>query len=232
MVEFSSAQPGSGEESDTAPAMPAGLTGRQRSLYERLTNHEQNLGAMYAGAVMVIESSSPDRIAQSAHSARELIQALMRDTAPAVPKGVGNPRDKGLELADVWQAFKTGTGLQPKALLDRPADGQMLQIFIKVDEYVEASSHHKTKRRKQVERALPVLGLSDTTSPEPLKEADTKEWKGLWDFFERATHHGSVREDEFRGRLAELESLLMRWIPETFADLDELDALMSGGEGA
>ena len=52
------------------------MSGQQRGLYEALDEIHQNLADMYLGALTAFSSNNPDRLAQAAHSLRELIEKL------------------------------------------------------------------------------------------------------------------------------------------------------------
>src|SRR4051794_24588394 len=52
------------------------MSGQQRGLYDALGEIHQNLADMYLGALTTISSNNPDRLAQAAHSLRELIEKL------------------------------------------------------------------------------------------------------------------------------------------------------------
>ncbi len=226
----------SGSTADDPGAGPAGLpgslTGPQRSLYERLVDHDPALGSMYVGALVVMESDSPDRLAQACNSARELIQQLVRLRTGPPAKGVGNPRDKGMELRQRWERYKRATEKQPKELLGEEIETELLGVLLKVEEYSVASVQYKHERRTQTRLALPELGLTDADLPEDLLEADVSEMKGMWDFFEQGAHHRSVADADVRAQLGRLEAFLMRWVPQTFAEIDALDELIGGSTNA
>jgi hypothetical protein len=188
---------------------------------------------MYIGAILVLESDSPDRVSQAAHSCRELIEKLVRTRAEPAKRGVGNPRDRGSELEREWTAYSANLGVGAAGLDGRTVDRGLTAILIHVEAYCESARSHKPGRQDQAACALAQLGLTDTALPEEVRDEDIKQLIRLWKFFERAAHHSTAEcvPARVRAEFGVLEELLMRWVPETFADLDELDSLI-GGQGA
>ncbi|HXN39853.1 MAG TPA: hypothetical protein VN892_17605 [Solirubrobacteraceae bacterium] len=219
------------------PHLPQSLTARQRTLHERLCSQDAKLGAtlgaMYVGAITVLESDSPDRVSQAAHSCRELIEKLVRTRAEPAKPGVGNPRDRSSELEREWTAYSASVGVGAAGLDGRTVDRGLTTVLIRVEAYCESARSHKPGRQDQAARALAQLGLTDAALPEEVRDEDIKQLIGLWKFFEKAAHHSTAHcvPERVRAEFAVLEDLLMRWVPEIFADLDELDSLI-GGHGA
>jgi hypothetical protein len=216
------------------PHLPQSLTARQRTLHERLCNQDAKLGAalgaMYVGAITVLESDSPDRVSQAAHSCRELIEKLVRIRAEPPKPGVGNPRDRGAELESEWTAYSTSVGVGAAGLDGHTVDRGLTAVLIRVEAYCESARAHKPSREDQAARALAQLGLTDAALPDEVRGEDIRQLIRLWKFFEKAAHHSTAYcvPERVREKFARLEDLLMRWVPETFADLDELDSLMGG----
>jgi hypothetical protein len=183
---------------------------------------------MYVGAITVLESDSPDRFAQAAHSCRELIEKLVRTRSEPAKPGVGNPRDRGSELEREWTAYIASVGVGPAGLDGRAVDRGLTAVLIRLEAYCESARSHKPARQDQAERALAALGLTDTALPDEVRDEDIQRLVLLWKFFEKAAHHSPAHcaSERVRAEFARLEELLMRWVPETFADLDEIDSLI------
>lgn len=210
------------------------LSRRQRALYERLVGYRSDLGQMYVGALVALASGGPDSIAHAAHSARELIEKLVELRAPAPPTRVGHPRDKGRELRNTWTSYRIGQGpgFDLEQLQEARIDRRLVTVLRKVDEFAEAQKAYNPGRKAKTERALDELGLSDGGLPAPLRKAEVDEWHRLRQLFEAASHHGPATADEVSAALGDVERFLMRWIPETFDDFDELDRLIEGDDDA
>jgi hypothetical protein len=116
---------------------------RQRTLHERLRSQDAKLGAtlgaMYVGAITVLESDSPDRVSQAAHSCRELIEKLVRTRAEPAKPGVGNPRDRGSELEREWTAYSASVGVGAAGLDGRTVDRGLTTVLIRVEAYCESA---------------------------------------------------------------------------------------------
>ena len=69
--------------------------------------------------------------------------------------------------------------------------------------------------------------------PEPLQDVNISHWQEIREFFVNVAHHRKKTDDnEFQGRLESLETFLLdRLNPRTFADIDEIDALIDQGKG-
>ena len=69
------------------PKRPFALSREQRRLHDALCEQGEELGAMYLGGLQVLQdTANPDRVAQSAHSIRELMEKIVElapDTVPA-----------------------------------------------------------------------------------------------------------------------------------------------------
>ena len=67
-------------ESDVQPDpnRPLALSREQRRLHDALSERGEKLGAMYLGGLQVLQdAANPDRVAQSAHSMRELMEKIV-----------------------------------------------------------------------------------------------------------------------------------------------------------
>lgn len=216
------------------PELPRSLTARQRTLHERLCSQDANrgaaLGAMYVGAITVLESDSPDRVSQAAHSCRELIQKLVRTQAEPATPGIGNPRDRASELEREWTAYSASIGVGAAELDGRAVDRGLTAVLIRLEAYCVSARSHKPGRQDQASRALAQLGLTDAALPDEVRDEDIQQLVRLWKFFEKASHHSPTHcvPERVHAEFGHLEELLMRWVPETFADLDELDSLIGG----
>lgn len=233
-VESTAGSPFASSHRVDQPELPHSLTARQRTLHERLCNQDANrgaaLGAMYVGTITVLESDSPDRVSQAAHSCRELIQQLVRTRAEPTTPGVGNPRDRASELEREWTSYSASIGVGAAALDGRTVDRGLTAVLIRLEAYCVSARSHKPARQDQAARALAQLDLTDAALPDEVRDEDIEQLVRLWKFFEKASHHSPTYcvAERVHAEFGHLEELLMRWVPETFADLDELDLLIGG----
>lgn len=227
-------------EDGDEPAPFAGLTlsARQRRLYERLVDLRQpvgtSLGEMYLGALVALDSSAPDALAHAAHSSRELIDKLWRvaesdeDERPGI-----HPSEVGRQLQNAWGEYRQSRGLEAVELQGQVVDGELLAVLLRLEQFREAGLGLERGRKSKVRRGMRELALGDMELPESIREQDVKHVVQLWGYFDGASHHGSALADRERLQeaLQQLEDFLMRLVPETFADMEELDAII-GGTGA
>jgi len=213
------------------------LSARQRRLYERLVDLRQpvgtSLGEMYLGALVALASSTPDALAHAAHSSRELIEKLWRvpendnsDESGPHPSGVGK------ELQDAWGAYRRNRGIRVVELLGQTVDGELLAVLLRLEQFREAGLGLERGRKSKIRRGMRELAFGDMELPASVREQDVKHVQKLWGYFDKASHHGSALADpeRLRERLQQLEDFLMRLVPETFADMEELDAIIGGGD--
>lgn len=228
--------PAGGDRSDRGRALPVSLSARQRRLHERLVDFarvsEVDLGSIYVGVIETAGSTNPDRCALAAHGCRELIEKLIRVGQDEPEEHLGNPRDRGNELADAWERYVSLNHVSTAALLNERVDGRLVRVLLRVERYVESARAHKPSRARQVARAVGPLGIVDLELPETLRKTDEQAVRRLWEIFIHASHHRSeCRPEVVDPAITDLEDLLMRMVPATFADLDEIDDILGGGNG-
>ena len=81
--------------------------------------------------------------------------------------------------------------------------------------------------------AFGLLDPSIESLPEPLRRFIYKDWDDLQKYFNSVCHHNrEPDEQEFRERRDELEKFLLERLlpPRTFADFDDIDAIITEGE--
>jgi hypothetical protein len=226
-------------EEDSGPPGPfpgLSLSARQRRLYERLIDLDPaaltSLGEMYLGALVALDAGAPDGFAHAAHSSRELLEKLLRAKAPHDAAPGPSPGELGRALQGAWGEYKQKRSVQTVQLIDTKVEGDLVTVLVHLDQYREAGLKHKPSRRDQVRRGMQYLGLGDPGLPEAVREEDVGRFHKLREFFENAAHHGSALTDSeaVRDAVMRLEEFLMRLVPETFADMDEIDAIIGGSD--
>ena len=84
------------------------LSGRQRALFQALGKKDQQLALMYLGALSVLKNMlNPERIAQAAHSLRELLEKLPRILDMPIQAKPPSMMDKIRPLEQTWSKAKT-----------------------------------------------------------------------------------------------------------------------------
>jgi hypothetical protein len=204
----------------------------QQALHEALAARDAGLAGMYLGALATLANSgNPDRIAQCAHSLRELLEKL-----PSV-LGVGAaPLFQAISQVNTLEATLLGAR-QGECWRDGAWEGQIddrTRVLLTTAESIVVSRQAFVVTRRESIRAT-IRELEPLKRPVPAAAADMtiRQWMDARDYFTRVSHHNSTEEARFIDRLAGFESLLLTQLrPRPFADFDEIDALVSEVEGA
>jgi len=140
----------------------------QKTIWENLTRISQKLASMYLGSLKVIsDKTNPDRIAQAAHSLREIIIHL-------------------------------------KENFDVPSKLEHQEIF------------------KEIIKDIDELG----GPPEFVLKNLSKQWKDMYDFFTKVSHHKDIKEDLFLKNLDVFENILLALFAPIYISIDEIDSLL------
>ncbi len=212
------------------------LSNEQEKLHRELCRLQSQLGAMYLGGLQVLEhEANPDRLAQSAHSMRELMDRIVK----LLETPVGEGRAKGvpavslnakvIEIEDLFLRGKARTGSYSNELgWEGCIDEHLRKLLEKMNAFFEWFARLHPRRRERVRRTLRRLDGSGRNLPGPFLEQHRKEWEGIRNFFLSVCHHGKRADiDELRDRITALESFLAdRLVPSTLDDLDAIDALL------
>jgi hypothetical protein len=203
------------------------LVGDQHVLYQRLVDRDGSgdLAAMYRGALVTLAHvDNPDRIAQAAHSVREMMEKLAYlDHGDDEPGSLGGHAD---ELKTVWNGYKGNTGLSLQELAGKVIGPPLMVVLQRVDALVTWKERNRLTGRQQAQRVLEQLKVSGFTMPEDQRRDNVKGWMDLRDYFVRACHHGATDFDTFTDRLHQLERFLLNlWMPDTVGDFAEIDDL-------
>jgi hypothetical protein len=212
------------------------LRGRQRALYEGLSERNELLSNMYIGSLLVLnQRENPDRLALASHNLRELMEKLPRyldfPTELQVSKTTpGSIKPKVQILFSEWIKTKSKSACRTErdwsGNIDRP-----LQIFLKKwEEFIEWFEREMPAVVEETRRFLEQFDPMASRLPLTISSLRASEWKAFRDYFVGTAHHRSgTQEEEFSQWLESFESFLIdRLRPRTFADFAKIDALISG----
>jgi hypothetical protein len=208
----------------TKSDLPEALTRREEEVFEllqTLSTPSKAFHEWYRGGITILKSKSPDRIAQAAHSIRELCDALPKRIAD-IPEfkspisAVKNFSDQFLDL----KAQNYGDGWQGKIVTAQLND--LLSKFEKL--------FNEPPRSKRFGKALTAFDLQIELLSKDTRRKRDNVFEELVSFFQNVAHHKHLAtEEEFRKKLAFFESLLLNYLtPCTETQQKELLALMAG----
>lgn len=202
---------------------PLALNRQQAEVFELLhgfSSQGKDFHEWYQGALEMINSQSSDKIAQAAHSLRELCDALP-STVAGIPK-FENPISKAKELGPHFleikkQSYNTGWAGQT---INQPLDEVLLR-FEKI--FCEPA------RAKRFGRMLTATDPQAGFLPKDWQKARDKVFEGLYGFFQNVAHHNYFpTETELKEKVSLFESLLLNYLtPCTAAQQRELLELMA-----
>ncbi len=233
------------QDFDDAPSHPnpgLRLSNEQEKLHRELCRLGNHLGAMYLGGLRALaDAANPDRLAQSAHSMRELMEKIteLRETpvgegrvreAPAVPL-----KAKVNEVEDLFLGGKDRTDCYSDERGWRgEIDGHLRKLLERMNAFFEWFGELHPRRKRLVRRTLRRLDGSGRDLPGSFLEKHRRQWEGIRDFFLSVCHHRRLTDVRtMRERITALERFLAeRLVPSTLDDLDAIDALLEEASDA
>lgn len=206
--------------------LPPDLTRQQIDVFELLrdlSTDREKFYNWYLGAIQVLASKSPDKIAQAANSIRELCEKLatsmnveeFQSPLPPLKDLLKNfPQIKSNDYSNGWNG---------NIINDR------LNNFL-VDLEEKAKLFDKTPRTARLKVALTTSDSQAEFMSKEYREARDRAFGRIGKFFENVAHHRhKADEAEFRIELGLFETLLLNYLtPCTDAQLNELMALIAG----
>ena len=201
---------------------PAAMTHQQATVFELLRSLSREgklFHKWYQGIIEVIDSNSPDRIAQAAHSLRELCDVLPMAIAeiPTFVNPISAVKPLGPRFLKVKAQFYTSGWTDN--VINQPLD-EVLQQFEKI--------FSEPPRSKRFSRALSATDPQVNYLSKDWKRERDKVFETLYKFFQNAAHHNSFpTEPELKEKLQLFETLLLNYLtPCTAAQQKELLRLM------
>lgn len=200
------------------------LSREQQRLHGALCELGEALGAMYLGGLHVLhDTANPDRVAQSAHSMRELMEKIVD------PKRRPGLTSKVIEVDDVFRDKKPKTNCRSESgAWDGTIDSPLRKILKKLEGFLDWYATRYPRMKERFRRALRRWEGSDhDLHDEASFGGRWKTWQGLNVYFQAVSHHGkSPSAEELGKQVARLEDFLARHLLKTYDDLDEIDALL------
>ncbi|MEI7825284.1 MAG: hypothetical protein WCI01_08290 [Chlorobiaceae bacterium] len=214
------------------------ISAQQLALIRTLDKLDESLSAMYQGGINVlVDTSNPDRFAQSAHSIRELMEKIPERLDVPVKAQKESLKTKVINIKDAYvkMKMKTGSFMPSKGRWEGNIDMQLSDFLLLLGSFFEWFVAHHPRRRDEIDSLLVQLDGSGRALPKPLALLNIKEWDKKRDYFQSVSHHREIADGgEFHQCLDALELFLLdRLEPRTFDDFSEIDALLEEvGENA
>ena len=191
------------EELVTSLASGLVLEPQERELYDALLKlSDGRLAGWYIGALTVLfQDTNPDRVAQAAHSIRELMEKIVVARSPQ-PLGVRtrNLYDKWKRNGHSAEGASCSCGLTPAFL-------ESLHRFF--DEF----ERDNPSRRDVAKKIIAEIDPAGLPLPGVVQEERVDVWMKLRDFFISVCHHRyECDEEELVERIEELEIFLLTFL--------------------
>lgn len=194
-----------------------------------LNDASTELGDYYLGALHTLaNTSNPDRIAQSAHSLRELIQQLPRKHKKAAtkvaPPGLLSGASNIYPARDAWNGI---TIKDYKAPTLRPTDPQAETKYLRESkkfwEFINKNYPKNDEERLRMEAGI----RKDTPLPPKLQKLRMKEWSSYYAKFADIAHHGKSKTENYEQLVESFEDFLIRELdPQTTKDFAEISKII------
>ena len=208
---------------------PLVLTPQQRKVLDALRNRdtkEYPLSQWYLGALYALENHyNPDRVAQAAHSLRELIEKL-----PRVAHG-SNVQAKGPNFSDmrsnINKRISKDKERYPNGWKNEKINTHFDKTLRKILTYFELNQ--QPSRREQIQQAVGTIDPMINTLDSGVRERKLNQLYHLWQRLEGFVHHKSNPDfEEFKNCLKDLEIIVFDLLaPITAQDQQEIQTILN-----
>jgi len=205
----------------------AGLSARQRMLFEALVELDGRAAEMYMGAIVVLsQAQNPDRVALCAHGLRELMEKLPRYLELPVVKSGGGLRNRLQQLAEEWRRLNLALPVPAKP------DGRTQRFLARLAAFFALLDEEVPTRKEPVAKVLKLLDPTKDSLPRPIASLRVEEWDQCHRTFEMVSHHSETATlEELLAWIDVLDRFLLDHLrPRTFEDHAELDRIIQEGE--
>lgn len=207
---------------------PLRLTPQQQRVLEAIKDTETEkypLSEWYLGALYTLyNEQNPDRIAQTAHSLRELVEKLPRviegTDAPATSPNFQQKR------AEIYKRIRKDKENYPDGWENKQIDGHLDKTFKQVEEYLE--SNQQPSRRERMQMAVTTIDPMANRFDIEIRERKRDELYELWDKLEGIAHHRNKQNiDNLESCLNKLESTIIDLLaPITAQNQKEIETIL------
>ena len=207
---------------------PRVLTPWERDISDALKSKETErypLSQWYLGALYALDNHyNPDRIAQAAHSLRELIEKLPNVIhGPDVPANTSHFHNVRGNINNLISRSKKRF---PEGWKGGQIDKNLAKALTEVEKYLELNK--QPNRRERIQQAIATIDPMVDQLDSEIQEAKRNQLFNLWDRLEGFTHHKSNTDTvEFSNCLKELENTIFDLLaPITAQDQEEIQTIL------
>ena len=205
------------------------LTSKQQAVLEVLQSKQTEkspLGDWYIGALYALNNHyNPDRVAQAAHSLRELLQKLPRivqgnEVHVSATDFAGMRRNINDRILKDKERYSEGWK-------NKIIDARLNKTLGKIEDYF--SHNQQPTRKEQIKQAVATIDPMVNSFGSEIQEVKRNQYHHLWNQLEKFSHHG-IRPDvaEFKKCLEELENIVFDLLaPVTAKDQKGIQTILS-----
>ena len=203
---------------------PLVLTDRQRDVLEALQSKQTDkypLSDWYLGALYALDNHyNPDRIAQAAHSLRELLEKLPRVVQESDVQ-IGTIDFKGMRRGINDRILKDKK-YYPEGWKGKQINTHLDKTLRKIVDYFELNQ--QPTRGERMQQAVATIDPMVNSLDSEIQERKRNQLLRLWQSFEGFTHHNRNPDlEEFNKCLEELENTIFDLLaPITAQDQEEI----------
>ena len=211
---------------------PLVLTPQQQAVLDALRTKETEeypLSQWYLGALYALDNPyNPDRIAQAAHSLRELLEKL-----PRVVQGSDVQTDttdfKGMRRSINNRILKDKERYS-EGWKNKKIDARLDKTLRKIENYFERNQ--LPTRDEQMQQAVATVDPMVNSLDSEIRERKRKQLHRLWKRLERFAHHNNNPDiEEFGNCLTELENTIFDLLaPITAQDQEEIQTILKASD--
>lgn len=166
------------------------LSSRQRALFQTLGKKDTQLASMYVGAIYVLRNTSnQDRIAQAAHSLRELLEKLPRILDMPVQAKPPSMMEKIRPLEKMWSKAKAESSCLQIASCSSAVDTPLRKFLDEVEGFFSWLASDRPTRKQQAVIVVRRLDPLKKALPQAIESLHVQEWDRYRNHFEGVSHH-------------------------------------------
>jgi hypothetical protein len=161
----------------------------QVELLEALRKLHPRLAQCFDGALRTfMDQQNPDCLAQSAHSVRELFDALPLAIGPP-PKKTADLKTKVRELADAWAATETKTAALEGQSWGGQVDGHLAKFLTRMAQFIQWFEGEHPKHAAHRDMALDHFDPARRQLPPQLSQQRGKAVSEIQRYMNSVAHH-------------------------------------------